>query len=69
MYAIVIEDRFFNCGRSFNQLIGIESELNEALKLTEEFVKKNPQFKHHSIIVEEIFIDHVSRVGLKPIRG
>lgn len=69
MYAITIKDRFFNAGYSFNQLIGVEGTLSEATRYAETFAAENPQFKHFSIMVEEIFIDDVSRVGLKPVRS
>jgi hypothetical protein len=68
MFTIVIKDRFFNGGRSFNQLIGVEETLIDAIKLSEEFVINNPQFKHHSIMVEEIFSDVNGCAVLKPFR-
>ena len=69
MYALIIKDRFFCAGYAFNQLIGVEGSLSEATKWAETFVMENPQFKHHSIMVEEIFIDDVSRIGLKLVRN
>lgn len=68
MYAIVLKHRFFCNGFAFNQLIGMEGTLSDATNRAEDFVNDNPEFKHHTIMVEEIFSDDISRVALNPVR-
>ena len=54
MYQIFIEHRFFCNGKTFDQLIDVKEELNEATKFVTDFVNKNSEFKHHSIIIKEV---------------
>lgn len=68
MFAVIIQDRFFLEGNSYNQLIGVFSKLYDATSFTNEFIKDNKKFKNHSIIIKELFNDDIEEIGLKQKR-